>query len=174
MSAPIMPCVGGLRLMAQDDEDLAILSAHVQDAVCKIGDLVYLPKENRFLAEMNRFCWYSGQTGGPYKRYITVLHFEGVLGVKARNLRQDSKDAVVELLSILFEADEEEGAPDGAGFVTLVFSGGGELRLKVECLEARLKDLVGPYLVYKRPEHLTAEDLDERRDAAPERAAAVR
>lgn len=173
MSAPIMPCVGGLKLMAQDDEDLAILSAHIQDAVCKIGDLIYVPKENRFLAELNRFCWYSGQTDGPFKRYVAVLHFESVLGVQARNLRQDSKDAVVELLSILFEAENEADAPEGAGFVTLIFSGGGELRLKVECLEARLKDLVGPYLVYKRPEHLTATDLDEREDATPERASAA-
>ena len=37
-----------LKLLALDEEDLAVLSAHVQDAVLKVGDLVYLPKEQRF------------------------------------------------------------------------------------------------------------------------------
>ena len=46
-----------LKLVALDDEDLAIVSAHVQDAVLKVKDLVYLPKEQRFVLAMNRFTW---------------------------------------------------------------------------------------------------------------------
>ncbi|MGF1607452.1 MAG: DUF2948 family protein [Rhodothalassiaceae bacterium] len=172
MTDPIMPCVGGLKLLARDDEDLSILSAHLQDALAQVGDLVYAPKDRRFVAQFNRFCWYSGQTNGPWKRYVSVLHLDGVLGAQARNMRQDDRRAVVELLSVLFEPAPYPDAPQGAGDVIMVFSGGGEIRLRVECLEARLKDLVGPYKVYQRPSHMSAEDLDAREDETPEKAAA--
>ncbi len=158
MTRPVMPCVGGLKLLARDGDDLAIISAHLQDAVCKVGDIIYQKKERRLLAEMNRFCWFSGQTEGPFKRYRTVLHFEGVLNARARDIVQDRRDAVLELLSLVFEPESNE--PEAGGLVTLVFAGGGELALEVECVEAALTDIFGPYLAEGKPEHTASDPAD--------------
>ena len=58
-----MPEPDRIRLIALDEEDLAVLSAHVQDAVLKVGDIVYLPKERRFAVAMNRFIWEKADDG---------------------------------------------------------------------------------------------------------------
>ena len=44
-----------LKLVALDQEDLAVISAHLQDAIVKVGDLTYLPRERRFALVARRF-----------------------------------------------------------------------------------------------------------------------
>ena len=53
-----------LKLIAFDVDDLAVLSAHLQDAVLKVGDIAYLPRERRFAAIGNRFDWADALKGG--------------------------------------------------------------------------------------------------------------
>jgi hypothetical protein len=157
MTRPLMPCIDGLKLIARDAHDLAVISTHLQDAICHVRDIVHLSKERRLLAQMSRFCWFSGQTEGPFKRYNAVLHFEDVLAVRARGIDQSDPDALLELLSILFSPDsdtDEEGA--GPGTVILVFAGGGEIHLDVECIECALTDIAGPFEVASKPEHIAA------------------
>ena len=100
---------GGLKLMAEDEEDLAILSAHLQDAVMRVGDLAYLPKSRRFAAFLNRFCWEGCPENSVGERTRSGLHFNNVLKVQAMNVRQDDPDAVVELLALRFEPKAEGG-----------------------------------------------------------------
>jgi hypothetical protein len=138
-----------LRLAAVDDEDLAVVSAHVQDAVLKVGDMVYLPKERRFALAMNRFSW--EKTGGrrpAYERRRAALTFDRVLSARSSQIDRARPDAVLELLAVDFAATE---AP--AGLVTLIFAGGGALRLEVECIEARLADLGPAWTTAARPSH---------------------
>jgi len=145
-----------LKLMALDEEDLAIVSAHVQDAVLKVSDLVYLPKEKRFAVGMNRFIWEKAldDKRQDYERRRAALTFDRVKSVKATRIRRDRPDAVLELLAIAFDASD---AP--AGFVTLYFAGGGAVRLEVEVVEARLADLGTAWATQARPSHeLTADD----------------
>jgi hypothetical protein len=139
-----------LKLMALDEEDLAVISAHVQDAVLKVGDLLYLPKESRFAVAMNRFIWEKALDGKrrDYERRRAALTFDRVRSVKASKIRRDRPDAVLELLAIGFEASD---AP--AGFVTLYFAGGGAIRLEVEVVEARLADLGAAWATAARPDH---------------------
>ena len=126
-----------LKLVALDDEDLAVVSAHVQDAILKVGDLAYLPKDRRFAVAMNRFSWEKAAEGArSYERCRTLLIFDAVRSVKTTHIRRDREDAVLELLAVHFEPTD---AP--AGIVDLVFAGGGVVRLEVECIEARLVDL---------------------------------
>ena len=131
-----------LRLSAQDAEDLEVISAQMQDAVLKVGDLAYLPGARRFALVANRFRWDAemkrrGLFSKPrHERVRAGLHFENVMKVQTRNIAQGKSDGVLNLLAIRFE---ETDAP--AGVVTLVFSGGGEIRLDVEALEAHLSDL---------------------------------
>jgi Protein of unknown function (DUF2948) len=135
-------------LAAQDAEDLEVISARLQDAVAKVGDLKYLPKTRRFVAVLNRFKWESGQRGNL--RIKTGLHFDGVLSVKSKNVRMGAPETVVSLLAIKFTPN---GGEDPAGKVELVFAGGGSILLEVECLDAGLADVGGEWAARGRPSH---------------------
>ncbi|RDJ24918.1 DUF2948 family protein [Bosea caraganae] len=126
-----------LKLIALDTEDLAIISAHLQDAVLQVGDIAYLPAERRFALAARRFDW-EGAEHGHKRRRLAALHFERV--VKARSTKVDPKATgiVLNLLAITFA---ETANP--AGEVTLHFSDGAAILLEVECVEAQMKDL-GP------------------------------
>ena len=137
-----------LRLLAQDEEDLKIISAHLQDAVMRVGDLAYLPKHRRFAALVNRFCWEDCGEGNFGVRVRAGLHFDGVLKVQSQNLRQDDPDAVAVLLAIDFTPES-----DGGGVIDLLLSGGGRIRLEVECIDAALRDITEPRPAVARPAH---------------------
>ncbi|MDI9848529.1 DUF2948 family protein [Rhodoblastus sp. 17X3] len=131
------PAGRDLRLMACDSEDLAVLAAHVQDAILRVGDMIYLPRERRFVLSMKRFDWLGAVEGAP-QRTQAGLHFEHVRKASLQGFRQDRPDDILYLLSLEFIPGD---APSGS--VKLVFSGGCAVRLEVECLEARMADL-GP------------------------------
>src|SRR5690349_21386950 len=125
-----------LKLTALDPEDLEIISAHMQDAVVTVGDVRYLKKTSQFALVGNRFLWQTQKP--PYERRRTGLSFDRVLGAKSHRILQGADDAILSLLAIAFTPDEEP-----SGTITLTFSGGGAIELKVECIEAQLEDL-GP------------------------------
>ena len=52
----------GLRLRAEDSDDLAVISACLQDSLVPVRDLAYLPDEGRFMLVANRFRWEAGRT----------------------------------------------------------------------------------------------------------------
>ncbi|PHY17639.1 DUF2948 family protein [Caulobacter sp. BP25] len=139
-----------LRLLAQDAEDLAVLSAALQDAIAKIGDIRWDAQARTLTIACNRFRWEApGKRAKAGERVRSALQFGDVTGVQARNLRRDAKGAVVELLSIAFEAAEE--AP--AGVVTLTFAGGGDMRVAVDCLDVALADVSDPWSTPRTPGH---------------------
>lgn len=132
-----------LKLIALDNEDLDIISAHLQDAVIRVGDIARLTREKRFVLLLNRFAWENVDPQAPpeqchYERRRAALHFERVESVRCRNIRQDLPDGVLNLLAVRFS-----GTDSPAGVVDLIFSSDAVIRLEVECLEARLCDL-GP------------------------------
>lgn len=138
-----------LRLRAEDEEDLKVVSACLQDAVVRVGDLAYLPKSHRFVVLLNRYCWELDQSGTPGStRMRTGLHFDDVLKARVLNVRQDNPDAVVELLAI--QCGE---AGDGRQSIDLLFAGGGCIRLEVECIDVTVRDLEGPWPARGRPAH---------------------
>jgi hypothetical protein len=139
-----------LKLVALDEQDLEVVSAHVQDAVMKVGDLEFLPATKRFIAPMNRFAW-EAKTGfrrpRPQRRN-SVLHFDRVLGAKTAGIARDKPAEVLSLLAVSFIAMDKP-----AGIIELIFSGGGAIMLDVECVEARLADLGGAWEATSRPAH---------------------
>lgn len=135
-----------LRLLAQDAEDMAVISAALQDAVAKIGDIAFEPKARRLTVAFNRYRWERDQR--THERVRTGLQLAGVLRVRSRNLRRDARSAVVELLAVSFEPGE---APGGA--VIFTFAGGGDLRVEVECIEAVLADISTPWPTPRAPSH---------------------
>ena len=134
-----------LRLSALDTEDLAVISAQMQDAVLLAGDMRYDPKRKQFVLIANRFAWDKAEE--PQRRR-TGLHFDRVLSVKTLNMRQLEKDEVLSLLSVTFA---ETDAPSGE--VLLSFSDGATLRLTVECLECQMSDLGPAWAAKAVPSH---------------------
>jgi len=153
-----------LKLVALDIEDLDVLSANLQDAVLTVGDMAYLARQNRFAAICNRFDWQSalatvadGRRRGPYRRRRSALRFERVRAAKLQNIDPAAKDQVLELLAIQFEATRNGGGDEGGagpeGDISLIFAGGGVVRLHVECIEAELRDLGPVWSTRSRPQH---------------------
>jgi hypothetical protein len=139
-----------LKLVALDEEDLNIVSAHVQDAVMKIGDIEFVPGSKLFVMPMYRFAWESEPNANKAQpeRRNSVLHFSRVLSAKVSGISRDKPEDVLSLLAIIFTGKDEP-----AGAIDLVFSGGGAIRLQVECIEARLADLGGAWEAESRPVH---------------------
>ncbi|MES2817099.1 MAG: DUF2948 family protein [Pseudomonadota bacterium] len=133
-----------LRLVAQDAEDLKVISTLVQDAVLPVTELKFDAKRHRFALMLNRFRWedrsQAEQVGRPYERVRSVLVVENVLKVQSLGFDRADQDLVLSLLSMDFTAGEE-----GAGRLTLTLAGDGAIALDVEALEVRLDDVTRPY-----------------------------
>jgi hypothetical protein len=138
-----------LRLIALDEEDLEIVSSHLQDAVVRVGEMAYLPSQKRFAAILNRFNWTKAtKASNENERRRTALRFDRVLGAQIKSLRPSASDRVLSLLAVRFEPDEHPG-----GYVTLTFSGDASIRLHVECIEAELTDLGPAWKARSKPQH---------------------
>lgn len=133
-----------LRLVAQDAEDLKVVSALIQDAVLPVTELTYDAKRRRFAALLNRFRWEDRQeaerVGRAYERVRSVLVVEDVLKARTMGFDRADKDLVLSLLSLDFAPGE-----DGAGRLTLHLAGDGAIALDVEALDLRLDDVTRPY-----------------------------
>ncbi len=136
-----------LRLVAFDSDDMAILSAHLQDALVRVGDMAWLPEQDRFALVASRFDWIAA-TAGRCERATTGLHFDRVRTVRQHGVPQTTPNAFLELLAIAFEPGEAPG-----GRVTLTFAGGAAIRLEVECLEACARDMGPRWTAKCRPGH---------------------
>jgi hypothetical protein len=136
-----------LRLVALDQEDLAVISAHLQDAEVRVADLAYLPHERRFAFVAQRFDWETSPNEPPRRR-LTGLHFERVMGVRCRGVERDKPDTQLNLLGVTFDQTD---APSGTA--TLLFENGSAIQLDLECVEAQMKDLGPVWPCSKRPTH---------------------
>jgi len=145
-----------VKFVALDRDDLEVVSAHLQDALVKVADISWRPQEKRLVVALSRFDWLAADGTRPeLRRCQSALRFERVSCCKCRSVNPAGKDAVLNLLAVEFS---ETDPP--AGVVNLIFSGGGMLRLEVECLEVELADLGPSWPATARPVH-----VDEAPDA---------
>lgn len=141
-----------LKLGALDADDLKVISAHMQDALVRVGDIKFMAAAQQFALVANRFNWSGAEeTGKDFTRRRTGLHFNTVKAVRSQHIKHTAEDAILELLTINFE---EQDPPSGK--VLLEFAGGGVIELEVECLDAWLSDLGTEWGASRKPEH----DLD--------------
>ena len=139
--APMAP----LRLLAEDAVDLQIISAALQDAIMRPVDISWEKEAGRLTIVLSRFCWECGGT-----RVMAAMQFGDVEAVKSRRLPRLPESAL-ELLALDFEPTDAPG-----GRVILMFAGGGDLRIDVECLDAVLTDLSDRWPARVAPTHLDA------------------
>jgi hypothetical protein len=150
-----------IKFIALDEEDLEVVSTHLQDAVVKVSDVLWRPDEKRVVIALNRFDWESAQSDKPeYRRRRAALRFERVLSCRCRSVNPAGKEDVLNLLAVEFA---ETQTPSGV--ITLIFSGGGALRLEVECLEAELADLGPVWTAAACPAHSVDGDEHSKAEA---------
>ena len=133
-----------LHLVARDAEDLAVLSALVQDAVFPITEMRWQAGRRRFGLLINRFRWEdrdaAERAGRRFERVQSLLVVDEALSVRTQGIDRQDRDMVLSILSVTFEP-----GPDGTGRVILTLAGDGALALEVEALEVTLKDVTRPY-----------------------------
>lgn len=136
---------GPLRLRAETPDDLAVLSALVQDAVATVADAAWIPRRSRFTLLLNRFRWEDApaarREGRPFERVRSLLTISGALQARSNGLDPRDRDTVISVLSLAFDPAE-----DGAGVVRLILAGDGEIAVAAECLDVLLQDVSRPYL----------------------------
>jgi hypothetical protein len=141
-----------LKLRAEDADDLAVLSACLQDALVAVRDLGYLPQEQRFILIANRFRWETGLRPLPgeegHQRVLCALTFGAVAGVSYRGFRRADEDRILCLLAI-----RSASAGTGGAAILLEFAGAAAIRLDVERILCRAKDLGEPWPTPWRPRH---------------------
>ncbi|MBN8976351.1 MAG: DUF2948 family protein [Rhizobiales bacterium] len=126
------------RLIALDQDDLAVISAHVQEASVTAADILWRQGDKRLIVGMRRLDWEQTLTGETTpRRLASALRFDRVLSCQSRNIDLNAPHAAFDLLGIEFYP----ATPPG-GTAVLMFVGGAALRLEVECLECELADLV--------------------------------
>ncbi len=143
-----------LRLRAETPEDLAVISALVQDAVCQPDRIAWMPRRHRFTLLLNRFRWEDRTAAErqhrPFERIQSLLTVDSVMRARTSGVDPADRELVMAVLSIGFEPTE-----DGAGRVRLVLAGDGEIVLDAECLDVSLVDVTRPYVARARraPSH---------------------
>ncbi len=126
-----------LKLIAFDADDLAVISAHVQDARVRAVDIIWRQADKRLVIGMSRLDWEQTLSGEAVpQRLVSALRFDRVLACKSRNIDLKASDTVLDLVGIEFYPGDAPG-----GSAILLFGKGGALRLDVECLECGLTDL---------------------------------
>jgi hypothetical protein len=137
-----------LRLKAEDADDLAVVSAALQDAVVRVCDIAWSRRRRRVTIHLQRYvrerdCEDCGD------RVLSVLALEGVLTMQSRRVRQDAPEAWAQVLALRFDPDAE---PPG-GALHLELAGGGAVRIAVECIDLVLLDVSEPWKARARPAH---------------------
>lgn len=140
-----------MRLAARDAEDLAVLSALLQDAVVMTGDQAWLAKERRFAFVANRYRW---EDPDARERVRAGAHFNLVLNVRSKGVDATVKDQPLSILAMSFAPAD---APPG-GVVRIEFSGEASVELEVEDIDAAMRDLSQPWAARRRPDHGVDDD----------------
>ncbi|WP_314948829.1 DUF2948 family protein [Bradyrhizobium cosmicum] len=129
-----------LKLIALDADDLAVISAHVQDARVQAADVIWRQSEKRLVVGMSRLDWEQTLEGeAEPRRLVAALRFDRVLACKSRNIDLGAPDEVLDLVGIEFHP--QDGRDEEPGGCALLLFAKGAIRLDVECLECELTDL---------------------------------
>ncbi len=142
--------VKNLKLIAKTEEDLRVVSAHLQDSIVSISDIANLKKNKIFLMQLNRFMWEDVEKGvfRKNKRIRTVLKFENVLNVFSKNVDQLEKDKFLDFLAI-----ETIKMPDNNYEMKIIFAGDSIIRIISEVIEVTLDDQGEAWDTKNKPKH---------------------
>ena len=154
-----------LKVIARDAEDLAVVSACLQDALIPLNEMRFLPQERRFILVANRFRWEraaaagttpqtnigtkdaafdSDEDFGDLQRTNSGVCIDRVLSVRSKGIDRSKPDDFLSLLSVVL---------DGKNTLLLVFAGGGVIQVEIEALSLYLSDLGKAWPTQWQPDH---------------------
>ena len=150
-----------MKLRATDAEDLAVLAAHLQDAIVPVSEMAFLPRERRFVLVANRFRWEAAgraqaaepaegaddasfAAGSHFERVHCAVRIEQVRAVRRRGFEPRDRGAMLSLLTV---------AEDEGGAIALLFAGGAAIRLEVDAIDCYVEDLGESWPTTWRPRH---------------------
>ena len=139
-----------LKLIARTEDDLRVVSAHLQDSIASVADIANLKKNKIFLMQLNRFMWEDVEKGvfRKNKRIRTILKFENVMYVLSRNINQHKKDKFLDFLAI-----ETNITPDKNYEMKIIFAGDAIIRVVSEVIEVALDDQGKAWDTKNKPKH---------------------
>ena len=141
-----------LKLIAKTDEDLRVISAHLQDSIADIKQVANLKKNKIFLMQLNRFMWEDVEKGvfRKNKRIRTILKFDNIIEVNAKNISQKNQDKFLDFLAI-----ESNIMPDNNYEMKITFAGDATIKIISEVIEATLDDQGEAWDTKNKPKHKT-------------------
>ena len=139
-----------LKLIARTDEDLRVISAHLQDSIADIKNIANLKKNKIFLMQLNRFMWEDVEKGvfRKNKRIRTVLKFDNVINVLSKNINIKNNRHFLDFLTI-----ESGQLPDKSYEIKLIFSGDAAIKVTTEVIDVTLDDQGSPWESKTEPKH---------------------
>ncbi|MEZ5831497.1 MAG: DUF2948 family protein [Dongiaceae bacterium] len=154
-----------IKIIARDAEDLAVVSACLQDALIPLTEMRYLPQERRFIMVANRFRWERAAQGnhgsaadpgkdaafdsdvdedfGSLQRTNSGICIDRVLAVRSRNIDRSRPDDFLSLLSVQLDGNR----------LSFFFAGGGVIQVEIEALSLYLSDLGKAWPTQWQPDH---------------------
>lgn len=135
-----------LKLRAETQDDLTVLSSVLQDAILRVGEISYNALGRALSLRLSR---YKHEANGTSERVLCGLRVDGVLGLKSRGIDRSDPDAMAVLLALEFSAGKS--APEGE--LRFILAGGGELCASVECIDLIVSDVAEPRKTDRRPLH---------------------
>ena len=141
-----------LKLIARTEDDLRVVSAHLQDSIASISDIANLKRNKIFLMQLNRFMWEDVEKGifRKNKRIRTILKFDNILEVHSKNINQSKKDKFLDFLAI-----ESTRMPDKNYEMKIIFSGNSTIKIISEVVEVTLDDQGEAWNTKNKPRHKT-------------------
>ncbi len=142
--------IESLKLIANSEEDLRVISAHLQDAIVAIPNIANLKKNRIFLLQLNRFMWEDVEKGvfRKNKRIRTILKFDNVVGVSSKNISQTNNTRFLDFLAI-----ESNVLNDKSYDIKLIFSGDSIIKVNSEVIDVTLDDQGEPWESKTKPKH---------------------
>ena len=140
-----------LKLLANSEEDLRGISAHLQDSITQVKNIAHLKKNRIFLIQFNRFMWEDIEKGvfRKNRRIQSVLKFDNILDVFSKNINQKKSDRFLDFLAI-----ETKCLSDKSYQIKLNFAGGILIKLNAEIIECFLEDQGDSWETKNKPKNI--------------------
>ncbi len=119
------------KILAKDNQGLKLISACCFEAKVRVSELIYLKKNQIFLIFMQRF---NRENEKDEEKINSVCKFEFIESVKSKNINQNDKDLILELLTIDLIKNKDKFE------ISLIFSNNCFITLSTEVIEATLED----------------------------------
>ena len=140
-----------LKLNGTSEDDIKVISAHLQDSITQVKNIAHLKKNRIFLIQFNRFMWEDIEKGvfRKNRRIQSVLKFDNILDVFSKNINQKKSDRFLDFLAI-----ETKCLSDKSYQIKLNFAGGILIKLNAEIIECFLEDQGESWETKNKPKNI--------------------